>query len=78
MVLHRKDRQVTMPDTLNGIIVEIDMGDFHGRWQRAWVNGKAMIFGGNEHSFGPQIAYRLIPSMMPKFELHGLSPTGQC
>jgi hypothetical protein len=53
VILNGKSRQGSMPESLQGLIVEVDMGDFGIiRIQGGNVNGKSMILGGDFDTSG--------------------------
>ena len=52
-----------MPEAFQGVVVEIDVGDLDlGRVERVYINGKAMVLGGDLNPAGGQVHdRRLIP-----------------
>jgi hypothetical protein len=77
MKLDREDGQLPMPHAFDGVVIEVDVGGLEGLWHGARINGKAVIFGGDEHALGLQIADGLITAVMSEFQLHGFGASGQ-
>jgi hypothetical protein len=50
MVLHRKNRQLPVPQAFNRVVVQIDMGNLHVRiTDRIHIHTESMILGSNFH-----------------------------
>src|SRR5215510_13160702 len=77
MKLHGEHGQFPMPHAFNGVVIEVDVRGLERFWHGRGINGEPVVFGGDEHALCVQVADGLIASMMPKFQLHGLSATRQ-
>jgi hypothetical protein len=68
MVLYGKDREPLVPHPLQGLVVQIYLGEFDFcRIQRVRVNTKPMILGSDHHLTGYEIFNRLVGTPMAKF-----------
>src|SRR5438552_8024586 len=77
MKLHGEDGPFPMPHAFNGVVIEVDVRGLEGLRHGRGINRKTVVFGGDEHALGVQVADRLIGPVMAKFELQGLSATRQ-
>ncbi len=72
MVLGAESLMLGMAQTFNGLVVEIDLGDFYARLaERVAVDRKTMVLGGDRNLAGAEILDRLIGAAMPELKLEG-------
>ena len=81
MVLHRKERELAMTNSLYGSVVEIEVGDLErvrsrnpGRISN---HSEAMVLSGDEDLIGPQISDWVIAPPVTVRQLRGRPPVGQ-
>ena len=68
MILHRKNRVCFVSHAFQGVIIEIDVGQFNPVTGDTFhVHTKTMILGGDAHLACCQILYRLITTPVTKF-----------
>ena len=78
MILHAKERQRAMAHAFVGVVVQIDVGDFHvARRKRIGIDAKAVILRGNFHFSRAQILHRMVRAVMTEFQLEGAAAEGQ-
>ena len=75
MVLNGEDRQLSMPETFDGPIVEIEVGDFEtwSAWNPTFFsrNGEPMVLRRNENASCLKLADWVIPAAMAVWKLGG-------
>ena len=71
MILNGKERQLTMRQSLNGVVVQVEMSYLRRSFERVGVNGKSVVLRGNLHLSSREIHDRLIPSMVAELEFVG-------
>src|SRR2546429_804595 len=72
VILHAKERHFFVAHAFVGVIVQVDMRDFHvARRKRIGVHGKTVVLRGDFHLFGEKILYRMIRAVMAEFQLEG-------
>ena len=75
MVLHRKNRKAAVPESLQCIIVEVDVGDFNVLVLEAFYgDGKPVVLRGDFNPPRGKVFYRLVCASMPEFQFVGSSP----
>jgi hypothetical protein len=72
-----EDRRFLVPQPLDGLVVEVDMGHFDICRQRLGIDGETVVLRSDVHFPGAQILHRLVPTAMAELELEGLRPAGQ-
>src|SRR5713226_1630904 len=78
VVLHAEEGQFLVAHALVGVIVQIDVRDFHiARRKRVRVDAEAVILGGDFYLFGQEIFHRMIRAVMPELQFKGLPSQGQ-
>jgi len=61
MVLHAKDRETLVPHSLDCLVIQVDLRDFHlSLIHTVGINRKSMILRGNRHLARRQILHWLI------------------
>jgi len=71
VILHRECGQFFVTEPLDGIIVEVDVGDLNVVWKRINISGKSMVLSGNGYFAITQVFDRLVASTVTKFEFVG-------
>src|SRR5579883_1253943 len=75
MVLHTKDRKLSMPQPLDRAVVQVDVRHLQrGRTvdaSRRAANGKTVILRRDGHDVARELAHRMIPAPMPVRHLRG-------
>src|SRR4030042_5615384 len=78
MILDGKKRDSLMLQPFQGLIIQVNVGQFHIRIVHGWdVYGKAVILRGDLHPAGLQIFDRLVGSSVSEFEFKSGSAQGQ-
>ena len=67
-----------MAQALQGVVVQIDVGQLHRRVRDGLqIHREAVILGGDFHSPGELALYRLISAPVPELQLLGLALGGR-
>ena len=81
MILYREQRELSMTNSLDSAVIQIEMGDLEtGRTRHANFiphNREAMVLRGDENLIGPDVAHRMITAAVPVRELGRRPPIGQ-
>src|SRR5438270_792249 len=76
VVLHAEQRQRSMPQPLQRVVIQIDVGLNDLRFlQRIWIDGEVVIMCRNLDLARLHLLHRMIAAMVPEFEL--VSPAAQ-
>ena len=78
VVLHAEERQFFVAHAFVGVVVEIDVSDFHiaGR-QRFGIDAESVILRGDFDFLGDQILHGMIGTMMPELQFESLAAQRQ-
>ena len=76
MILYAEDRQVLVPHSLHGAVVQIYMRHFYVGGQRVGIDCEPVILRRDRHLTAAQIFYRLVGAVMPKFQF--VSRSAEC
>ena len=75
MVLNREERQLPVPDSLDGAVVQIEVGHLEAGCSRNLVTlsnyCEAMILSRDKHLVVPQIPDRMVPAPVAVRQLGG-------
>ena len=78
VVLHRERAGASVAHTLDGLVVDLDVGDLQiGARQRLGVDGVPVILAGELDASGAQVAYRVVEPAMAEPQFVGVGPIGQ-
>src|SRR5579862_6553603 len=78
MVLHAEQRQRAMAHAFVGVIVQVDVGDFHiARWQGVRVHDETMILSGDLHMPGGKVFHRMVRTVVPELQFVGAPAKSQ-
>src|SRR6266487_3009305 len=76
MILYAEDRQVLVPHSLHGAVVQIYMRHFYVGGQRVGIDCEPVILRRDRHLTAAQIFYWLVGAVMPKFQF--VSRSAEC
>jgi len=78
VVLHREGLEFGMAQALQGVVVQVDVGDLYRRvGDGVQVHGKAVILGSDLHPAVEKIFHRLVAPPVAELELKGAPAQGQ-
>ncbi len=78
VVLHGEGRELLVAQALQGVVVQVDMGEFHcGVGDGVQVHREAVVLAGDLHPAGEAVFHGLIAAPVAELELKGLAPQGQ-
>src|ERR1043166_334838 len=73
MILDAEDRQLLMPHSFNGVVIQINVRDLNTFWQRVRIDGKTVVLRGDGDFAAAQIFYRLVRAAVPEFQFESRS-----
>jgi hypothetical protein len=80
MVLHREERQLSMSNSFDRAVIEVQVSDLElgSPWDPLPVSNyrEAMILSGDEDLIGPQVSNRMVPATMTVGKLGGRTAIG--
>ena len=77
MVLHSEGWVSLMSNSFDGLVVQIDMGDFNVVWQSLFFKSEAVVLRCDFHFACLFIQNRLIGSSMPKRQFESFASAGK-
>src|ERR1035438_803333 len=78
MILHAEDGLLAVAEAFEGLVVEIDVGDFDVvEVERIRVHGEAVIVRGDLDAAGELIAHRMVSAAMSEFQFVGFAAEGE-
>ena len=73
MILYGENRQVTVGQPFDGLVIQIEMRYFCRPFQRVGIHGEAMVLRGNLHFAGSPIDHGLVAAVMAELEFVGVA-----
>lgn len=73
VVLDAKDRERFVSETRNGIVVEVDVGDFQIIGEGIRIDGEAVVLGGDGDGFGLEVLDRVVCAAVTEFEFESFA-----
>lgn len=73
VVLDAEDRERFVSETRNGIIVEVDVGDFQIIGKGIRIDGEAVVLGGDGDGFGLEVLDRVVCAAVTEFEFESFA-----
>ncbi len=73
MILHAENGMIAMPHSLDGLVVQINVCDFHVRRQRVRIDGEAVILRRDRDAPGRQVLHRLVATVMPELQFESFA-----
>ena len=77
MVLDGKDRKITVGQTFDGFVVQIDVGHLGGALQGVRIQRETVVLCGNFYFPCGPVHYGLIAAVVSEFEFIGPAAQGQ-
>lgn len=78
VVLDGKGRQLLVAQALQGVVVQVEVGEFHlGVGDGVDVHREAVVLAGDFHPAGEAVLHGLVAAPVAELELEGASPQGQ-
>ena len=72
MILHAEKGQILVAQTLVGMVIEVQMGDFDlARQEGVRVDAKTMILCRDLHLIGQQVFHWMVRTVVAEFQLEG-------
>ena len=72
MVLHAERGEFLVTDALDGVVVQVDVADFHIRREGRFLDGIVVVLARDFHSAGLQVLYRMVAAVMAELEFGNL------
>ena len=72
MVLHAERGEFLVADALDGVVVQVDVADFHIRGEAGFFDGIVVVLARDFHSASPQVFHRMVAAVMAELEFGNL------